>query len=176
MVSTVDTSLFVRKIGLSITYLLLYVDDIIVTGNDPSYIETLIDQLRQKFDMTNLGALKYFIGLEVIKTNVGISVTQTKYAKDILHRFGMSDCKPCNTPIAINSFNDVSNSVCSLEDAKAYREIVGALHYITFTRADIAFSVSKLSQFMHCPAHSHLTAAKRVLSYINDTISKGILF
>lgn len=92
------------------------------------------------------------MGLEVIKTNAGISVTQTKYAKDILHRFGMSDYKPCNTPIAINSFNDVSNSVCSPEDVKAYREIVGALHYITFTRADIAFSVSKLSQFMHCTA------------------------
>lgn len=95
--SFADTSLFIRKAGASITYLLLYVDDIIVTGNDPSYITDLLFKLKLKFGMTDLGSLKYFLGLEVNSTIVGILVSQTKYAQDVLHRFGMNGCKLCQT-------------------------------------------------------------------------------
>lgn len=100
--SSADCSLFVRIHGSSLTYLLLYVDDIIVTGNDPLYTNTLVSQLRLKFDMTDLGALKYFLGLEISHTAAGISVKQTKYARDLLHRFGMTGCKPCATPFSLN--------------------------------------------------------------------------
>lgn len=174
--SSADSSLFVRKYGSSITYLQLYVDDIIVTGSDPSYINTLVSQLRLQFDMTDLGCLKYFLGLEIARTAAGISVTQSKYARDIIKRFGMTGCKPCVTHMSLTSFNDHSDSSCSIEDSKSYREIVGALQYLTFTRPDIAFGVSKLSQYMHSPASCHLSAAKRILCYIHGTLELGLLF
>lgn len=126
--------------------------------------------------MTDLGSLKYFLGLEISRTAAGISVSQAKYAKDVLHRFSMLGAKPCNTPIALNSFKDVGDVPCSSADSMAYRAIVGALQYLTFTRPDITFAVSKLSQFMHTPFVCHLSAAKRVLRYINGSISKGLLF
>ncbi|KAL4032318.1 hypothetical protein IC575_005389 [Cucumis melo] len=131
--SNADSSLFVRKIGKSTTYLLLYVDDIIITNNDQPYIDVLISQLQQKFDITDLGMLKYFLGLEILRNSSGIFVTQTKNAKDVLQRFGMNGCKPCNTPIAIHSFSNKLDNSCSNEDATAYRTIVGALQYLTFT-------------------------------------------
>ncbi|KAA0054997.1 putative mitochondrial protein [Cucumis melo var. makuwa] len=111
-----NSSLFVRKIGKSTTYLLLYADDIIITGNNHPYIDVLISQLQQKFDTTDLGMSKYFLGLEILRNSSGIFVTQTKYAKDVLQRFGMNGCKPCNTPIAIHSFSDKPDDSCSNED------------------------------------------------------------
>lgn len=170
-----DTSLFVRNFGDNLTYLLLYVDDIIVTGNQPSYIQQLITQLRSRFDMADLGPLRYFLGLEITRSSLGINVCQTKYVRDLLTRYGMSGVKPCNTPIILRS--DVSvGDPCCLEDSQSFRAIVGSLHYLTFTRPDIAFSISKLSQAMHSPCSSHLIAAKCVLRYLAGSMDKGMLF
>lgn len=93
-----DPSLFVRNVGGSLTYLLLYVDDVMLTGNDLSYIDLLVVQLKQSFDMTDLGSLTYFLGLEVQRKASGIFVTQTKYTRDLLSKFGMAEFKPCSTP------------------------------------------------------------------------------
>lgn len=95
--SHVDSSLFVRNVCGSITYLLLYVDDIILTGNDRAYIDSLVSQLRVVFDMTDLGTLTYFLGLEVKHQSTNIFVSQTKYATDLLAKFGMANAKTCAT-------------------------------------------------------------------------------
>lgn len=103
--SSVDSSLFICKHGTSLTYLLLYVDNIIVTENDSYYIDGLVIQLCLRFDLTDLSALKYFLGLEVAHTLVGISVTWAKYAKDILNHFGMIG-KPCNALMSLSSYDN----------------------------------------------------------------------
>lgn len=126
--SQVDSSLFVRNTHGSITYLLLYMDDIILTGNDNSYIDNLVSQLKTVFDMTDLGVLSYFLGLEVKYKSSGIIVTQTKYATDVLKWFGMVNAKSCATPCSVNDLA-AESTLCSVDDAKAYRSIVGALHY-----------------------------------------------
>lgn len=87
----------------------------------------------------------------------------------------MTVVKPCSSPITLHTPSDVG-SPCSDEDAQNYRAMVGALHYITFNRLDIAFSIGKLSQHMHSPCDSHLVAVKRVLRYLVGTVSFGILF
>lgn len=149
-------------------------DDIIVTGNSPSYIDDLVLQLRSSFDMTNLGCLCYFCGLEITQSVHGIVVNQSKYANDLLHRFGMAAAKPCLTLIALRSSKDVY-APCPPEDASHYRSIIGDLHYLTFTRLDIAFSVSKLSQYMHSPTYDDFSAAKWILRYLNGSLSSGLL-
>lgn len=140
--SHADSSLFVRHDNHSITYLLLYVDDIIVTGSNNAYIEELVSQLRLWFEMTDLGVLKYFLGLEIGYSTGGITVNQSKYARDVLARFGMLASKPCSTPIALTA--SLASDPCSDADAQIYRAMVGALHYLTFTRPDICFSIGKL--------------------------------
>lgn len=142
--SRANPSLFVRNVGGSITYLLLYVDDIIIIGNDPTYIDTLVSRLKEVFDMTDLGALTYFLGLEIKYLPTGLLVTQSKYATDVLSRFGMNGSKPCITPCSVASL-DVESPCCNVDDAKTYRSMVGALHYLMFTRPDSSSVVSQVS-------------------------------
>lgn len=125
--------------------------------------------------MTDLGALTYFLGLEVQNRNNGIFVSQTKYASDILNKFGMAAAKFCNTPCSVSSLA-VASPLCNSDDAKAYRSMVGALHYLTFIHPDISFAVSRVSQFMHSPTHVQLVAVKRIFRYIKGTLSAGVLF
>ncbi|XP_022151604.1 uncharacterized protein LOC111019517 [Momordica charantia] len=172
--SLADSSLFVRRTSDSLTYLLLYVDDITLTETHASYIDCLISQLKLRFDMTDLGPLRFFLGLEIAYSSHGISVHQSKYTKDVLTRFGMLSAKPCSTPIALSSAH--TSSLCSDADAKNYRSLVGALHYLTFSRPNIAFAVSKLSQHLHSPTDEHLVAAKRVLRYLRGSVGLGLIF
>lgn len=173
--SSANTSLFIRAWNGSITYHLLYVDDIILTGSHSIYIDDLVSKLKLKFEMTNLIALKYFLCLEISPFAAGIFVNQTKYASDLLKRFGMLTAKSCSTPLSLPHFS-INNASCSVDDTCNYRFIIGALHYLTFTRLDISFAVSKLSQFMNSLSADHLIAAKRVLRYLVGSLSRGIVF
>ncbi|XP_022157475.1 uncharacterized protein LOC111024167 [Momordica charantia] len=110
--------------------------------------------------MTDMESLKYFLGLEISSTVNGLFVHQSKYTKDVLHRFGMTSAKSCSTPLALVSSTD-SRILCSTDDSRNYRALTGALHYLTFSRLDIAFAISKPFQFMHSPHEAHLVAAKR---------------
>jgi hypothetical protein len=158
-----------------VIYLLLYVDDIILTGSVPAAIQELIRGLAQAFELKDLGPLKYFLGLQVEYTNSGLLVHQTKYATDLLDKHNMSTCKPCSTPFVPPSTSVLTES-SFLSDPFSYKSLVGALQYLTFTRPNLSFAVNSLCQHMHQPTTSHLVAAKRVLRYIRGTLSHGILF
>jgi hypothetical protein len=173
--SLADPSLFVYKSGSTVIYLLLYVDDIILTGSAPVAIQALIHDLAQAFELKDLGPLKYFLGLQVEYTDSGLLVHQAKYATDLLVKHNMSTCKPCSTPFVPPS-TSVLTASSFLSDPLSYRSLVGALQYLTFTRPDLSFAVNSLCQHMHQPTTSHLVAAKRVLRYISGTLSHGIVF
>lgn len=164
-----------RNVSGSLTYLLLYVDDIMRTRNDSSYIDTLVHQLKDSFDMSDLGCLTYFLGLEVQRKSSGNFVTHTMYTKDLLTRFGMAEATTCNTPSSTEPLH-VDSSSCSPADATAYRSMVGALHYLTFTCLDISFVVSRVSQYMYSPTIVQLTAVKQILRYLRGTLSLGLHF
>lgn len=134
-------------------------DDIILTANDPTYVDSLVTRLKTVFDMTDLGVLTYFLGIEVQCKSTGLMVTQSKYAYDVLHKFCMASSKSCAMPCSTSSL-DIDSSLCNAGDAKAYRSMVGALHYLSFTRPDISFAVSRVSQYMHSPTHVHLAVVK----------------
>ena len=154
-------------------YLLLYVDDIIVTSNDASQVHNLIAALGQVFELKDLGHLNYFLGIQITQSSCGLTLTQIKYASDVLH--SMENSKPTKT-LLCSSTRLVPHDVVPLFDPTQYRSMVGALQYLTFTRPYIAFSVQQLCQFMSHPTTTHLEATKRVLHYIRGTLHLGISF
>ena len=138
--SAADGNLFILRHQFSIVYLLLYVDDIIITGNSSSFVFTIITLLGKEFDLKDLGLLHYFLSLQIDYTFTGLFVHQSKYASDLLKKFGMTDCKPCKTPCSPNH-HLLPNDSPLLSNPKSYRSLVGALQYLTFTRPDLSFAV-----------------------------------
>jgi hypothetical protein len=173
--SLADPSLFLYRQGITVIYLLLYVDDIIVTGNTPSAIQSLLHQLGTEFDIKDLGQLKYFLGLQIEYRSSGFFVHQHKYAFDLLAKFNMSTCKPCPTPF-VSLSRLCKDEGTPLQDPTPFRSMVGGLQYLTFTRPDLSFVINHICQFMHRPTDQHLIVAKRILRYVQGSLSHGLSF
>ena len=168
-----DHTLFVKDSGQEkITILIVYVDDIIVTGNDSKEVEKIKQMMAKEFEVKDLGALRYFLGMEFARSKKGISVSQRKYILDLLEETGMLGCKPSKTPI------ELGNKTKMLEgepvNKENYQHLVGKLIYLSHTRPNIAFAVSLVSQYMHAPCQGHLNALYRILRYLKQTLGKGL--
>ncbi|XP_021990659.2 uncharacterized mitochondrial protein AtMg00810-like [Helianthus annuus] len=136
-----DPSLFVFNQNSCVMYLLVYVDDLILTGNQSTALQTFISCLNTEFAIKDLGKLNYFLGLEVTYTTSGLFLNQSKYTKDILARAKMLEAKPAPIPLSTNvSFVFVGDPY---PDVTHYRSIVGALQYLTITRPDISYAVNQ---------------------------------
>lgn len=171
-----DHTLFIKHSAKGgVTALLVYVDDIIVTGNDDKEKRELKKCLVKEFEIKDLGRLKYFLGIEVSYSRQGIFVSQQKYVTDLLKEAGKLGCKPAATPIEPNQKLGEAKEE-PVVDREMYQRLVGKLIYLAHTRPDIAYSVSMISQFMHDPRESHLQAAYRVLHYLKGSPGKGVLF
>jgi hypothetical protein len=173
--STADSSLFIYRAGPTIAFLLLYVDDIVLTGNNSSFLTQLIHNLGKVFELKDMGTLSYFLGLQITRSSKGLTLTQTKYATDLLTKHNMLQCSPCKTPCVPNVRLSSTTGV-PLTDIHGYRSLVGALHYLTFTRPDLSFAVHQVCQFMNAPTDLHLTAAKRILRYVRGTLDHGLFY
>jgi histone deacetylase 1/2 len=139
-------------------------------------IDRLVLGLRQAFAVKDLGALHYFLGLEVARSSVSLRITQHKYAMDLLKRAGLLKCKPVTTPMsATTKLFQLDSPLLGSDDATDYRSIVGGLQYLTMTRPDISFSVNRVCQFLHSPTEEHLAAVKRILRFVKHTIGHGLL-
>jgi histone deacetylase 1/2 len=175
--SKADTSLFLFNKSGIIIYVLIYVDDIIVTSSSDKAIGALLHDLRDDFALKDLGPLHFFLGIEVKQTYDGLRLTQEKYAADILTKVGMLQCTTAPTPLSSSeTLSLVQGDPLGPEDSTQYRSIVGALQYLTLTRPDISFSVNKVCQFLHAPTTSHWSAMKRILRYIRGTLKVGLTF
>ncbi|KAH9783113.1 hypothetical protein KPL71_009187 [Citrus sinensis] len=170
-----DNSLFYKWIGDQVIFVLVYVDDIIITGSSDQMVQQVITNMQNAFALKDLGKLSYFLGIEVTKTASGIYLSQSKYIADILAKHNMADCSPVPTPMATGHYlTKGSGSVIS--NSSQYRSAVGALQYVTLTRPEIAFSVNKLSQFLASPTAEHWESCKRLLRYLKGTIHFGLHF
>ncbi|XP_041029051.1 uncharacterized mitochondrial protein AtMg00810-like [Juglans microcarpa x Juglans regia] len=159
----------------NLTIVPVYVDDILVVGNDVSQVSHFKSVISNHFKTKDLGPLKYFIGLEVVRSPSGIFLNQQKYAPDILDDSGQLGSHPAPFPMEQNlKLNDTDGDL--LPDPTPYRQLVGRLIYLTITRPDIVFAMNILSQFMHAPRIPHMTAATRALRYIKGTLGQGIFF
>lgn len=168
-----DNSLFIRKSGKDIMYILVYVDDILITGNQTSQVKDITVSLNKLFALKDLGELDFFLGIQVNNTCEGLLLTQTKYIRDLLKKTKMLTAKDITTPM-ISSQHLSKHDACPLEDPYLYRSTVGALQYVTVTRPELAFSVNKVCQFMQSPTDVHWRAVKRILRYLRGTMKFGL--
>lgn len=153
----------------------LYVDDLLVTGSNEDAIAKFKSSMLNEFEMTDLGELSYFLGIEFKRTKDGIVMHQSKYASDILQKFNMKDCNSAKTP-SETGMRLEKDGIEKEVNATMYRGIVGSLRYLCSTRPDLAFSVGLISRYMEKPRMSHLLAAKRIMRYVKGTLNWGILF
>lgn len=168
-----DTILFIyRKNGVQ-AYLILYVDDIIITASTSTLKETIIKLLKSEFHMSVSGNIHSFLSISATFNDKGLFLNQSKYVEDIIARAGMSDCKPCATPVDLKSKLSEEEGK-PMQNPTEYRSLVGALQYLTFTRPDISYVVQHLCLFMHDPCEGHLLALKRVIRYIQGTKQLGL--
>eukprot|EP00253_Pinus_taeda_P032099 PITA_32099 len=150
-------------------------DDLIITGSSAHLIHEIKQDLCRTFDMTDLGLLHYCLGIEVWQTENNIFLSQSKYAKNLVDRFRMQDCKPATTPMEPGLKLSAQSSSPPVDET-LFRQLVGSLIYLTATRPDISFSVSYISRFMSAPKADHWIAAKRVLRYVRGTSDYGLLY
>ncbi|XP_019416349.1 PREDICTED: uncharacterized protein LOC109327630 [Lupinus angustifolius] len=173
--SKADYYLFTKSNFNSFTTILVYVDDLLIAGNDMKEIDQLKSLINKEFNIKDLGELKYFLGMEVARSKAGMNLCQRKYALDLLHDTGLLGAKPSTTPMD-SVVKLYSQSGTQLSDASKYRRLVGRLIYLTHTRPDIAYSVGHLSQFLAKPTNTHYEAALRVVRYLKNAPGKGLLF
>jgi hypothetical protein len=149
-----------------------YVDDIIF-GSTKSFCEEFGKMMSKEFEMSMIGELSFFLGLQIKQLKDGIFVSQSKYLNDILKKFGLENAKPIKTPMATNGHLDLDEGG-TIVDQKLFRSIIGSLLYITASRPIVIFSVCMCARFQASPREVHLKAAKRILRYLKHTPNIGL--
>jgi hypothetical protein len=173
--SRTDSSLFIYKRGDAMAYLLLYVDDIILSASSQELLQHFVRTLKYAFAIKDLGPVSYFLGVEMQRNRDGFLLSQSSYALDVLERAGMTNCKPVATPAETISKASTSDATpLSAVDASWYRSMAGALQYLTLTRPDIAYAVQQACLHMHAPTTAHCVLLKRILRYLKGTASLGL--
>ena len=165
-----EHALYLKKKGNNMLIVCLYVDDLILTGSDPSMYKDFKKEMMEEFEMTDMGLMAYYLGIEVKQRSDGISISQESYTKEILEKFKMMKCNAVNTPMEVNSKlskHEEGNKV----DPTLFKSLVGSLRYLTCTRPDILYAVGYVSKFMESPTEVHLQAAKRILRYLKGTLN-----
>ncbi|XP_050104671.1 uncharacterized mitochondrial protein AtMg00810-like [Malus sylvestris] len=170
-----DHTLFVKQRNGKVTALIIYVDDMIITGDDLDEIVKLEKNLSTEFEMKSLGDLKYLLGVEVARSSRGIFLSQQKYVLDLLKETWMLGCKPVDTPIVEKHYLGIYPDQEPVDKGR-YQRLVGRLIYLAHTRSDIAYAVSVMSQFMHSPSVDHMAVVMWILSYLKSALGKGTLY
>ncbi|PKU74614.1 Retrovirus-related Pol polyprotein from transposon TNT 1-94 [Dendrobium catenatum] len=153
-------------------FVLIYVDDILITGNDSNQIQMVLRHLQAAFKLKQLGDIVLFLGIQVIKTNNGYFLSHSHYAKELLYTAGFADCKPVDTPAP--SRPPLVFDEQPYADPQMFRKLAGSLQYLSITRPDIAFTTNRICQHMHQPRNGDFQALKRLLRYIKGSLNYGL--
>ncbi|GKB45405.1 ribonuclease H-like domain-containing protein, partial [Tanacetum coccineum] len=170
--SRCDSSLFIYQHGSEVVYLLIYVDDIVLTASSTDLLQRIISSLHKEFDMIDLGALNYFFCISVTRDSTSMFLSQKKYVMELLDRAHMASCNPTRTSVDTESKLGVDGDPVS--DPILYRSLAGSLQYLTFTRPDILYVVQQVCLYMHDPREPLFLALKRILRYVRGTLDFGL--
>ncbi|XP_040863470.1 uncharacterized mitochondrial protein AtMg00810-like [Glycine max] len=168
-----DHSLFTYSQGLDMAYILLYVDDIILTASLDRLRKHFMALLGAEFAMKDLGPLSFFLGIVVSRDANDMFLSQKQYATEIIDRAGMANCSSCPIPVDTKPKLSASND-SPYEDPRKYHSLAGALQYLTFTRPDISYVVQQICLHMHDPRNEHMSVIKFILHYLQGTLSYGL--
>ncbi|XP_017423576.1 uncharacterized mitochondrial protein AtMg00810-like [Vigna angularis] len=172
----VEFGVYVKSFGQQSTLLIcLYVDDLLITGDSEEEIAEFKRRMKEEYDMTDLGQLSYFLGLEFVQRANGILIHQRRYVNEVLKRFNMLNCNNTVVPIMVNL------KLSNLEeerkvDATLFKQIVGSLRFLCNSRPNINFAVGLVSRFMSDLRHTHRITAKHILRYLKATTDFGLFF
>jgi hypothetical protein len=171
----VDINLYIKSKGDNLLVVLVYVDDIIFGCTNESFVQWFANSMKTEFEMSMIGELSYFLGLQVKQSSAGIFISQEKYLKEMLKKFQMEDSSPVSTPMVVGckiSKNDVSPDV----DQRTYRSMISSLFYITASRPDIMQAVGMVGRYQFTPKQIHLVAVKRIFKYLKGTMTYGLWY
>jgi hypothetical protein len=174
-VGKVDSTLFTKTVAKDLFVCQIYVDDIIFGSTNKSTCEEFNRIMIQKFEMSMMGELKYFLGFQIKQLQDGTFICQTNYIQDILTKFGMKDDKPIKTTMGTNGHLDLDMGGKSI-DQKVYRSMIGSLLYLCASRPDIMLSVCMYARFQVDPKEVHLRAVKRIMRYLVYTPKFGLWY
>ncbi|GJS72572.1 retrovirus-related pol polyprotein from transposon TNT 1-94 [Tanacetum coccineum] len=171
---SIDPTLFITKHGEDILLVQIYVDDIIFGSTNPKLSKRFGKLMHSKFDMSMMGELKFFLGIQIHQSPRGIFINQAKYAQEILKKHGMTSCDSIGTPMVTKHLEaDLSGT---LVDQTKYRSMVGALMYLTASRPDIVHATCYCARYQAKSTEKHLTAVKRIFRYLKDSINMGLWY
>ncbi|KAI3717774.1 hypothetical protein L1987_69595 [Smallanthus sonchifolius] len=171
----IDSTLFIRKAGGDILLVQVYVDDIIFGSTNEGMCREFEQVMKSKFEMSNMGELSFFLGLQVSQREDGIYLHQTKYVQDILSKYKMNDSSTYGTPIPVNHGLHPDKDGKDV-DSRLYRRMIGSLMYLTASRPDIMFAVCLCSRFQSQPKESHMIAVKIIFRYLKGKPRLGLWY
>ncbi|GJV55514.1 retrovirus-related pol polyprotein from transposon TNT 1-94 [Tanacetum coccineum] len=171
----VDPTLFTQKIGKHILLVQIYVDDIIFASTDPKACDIFSNEMSSKFQMSMMGQMSFFLGLQVSQNPRGIFINQSKFALEILKKFRMDSCDPVDTPM-VDRLKLDEDPLGIPVDQTRFRSMVGSLMHLTASRPDLVFSIRMCARYQGSPTKKHLEALKRVFRYLRGTINWGLWF
>ncbi|GKA22000.1 retrovirus-related pol polyprotein from transposon TNT 1-94 [Tanacetum coccineum] len=171
----VDNTLFTKKKSSNLIIVQIYVDDIIFGSTCQDMCDEFAKIMHDEFEMSMMGELNFFLGLQIKQMEDGIFFNQSKYIKEMLKKFGLEESKPMKTPMSSNT-KLTKDEECELVDSTKYRGMIGSLLYLTASRPDIMFSVCLCARFQEAPKTSHLEAVKRIFRYIKGTTHLGLWY
>ncbi|WVZ70913.1 hypothetical protein U9M48_019542 [Paspalum notatum var. saurae] len=172
---SVDKILFLLSHGGDTLIVQIYVDDIIFGGSSHALVSSFAEQISRKFEMSLMGELQFFLGLQIKQGPEGTFVHQAKYTRDILKKFEMGDSKPMMTPMSTNTVLDADEDGEAV-DQKKFRGMIGSLLYLTATRPDIQFAVCLCARYQASSRTSHRQAVKRIFRYLKFTPELGLWY
>ncbi|KAD6796174.1 hypothetical protein E3N88_07070 [Mikania micrantha] len=172
---SIDKTLFIKNVGQHKLLVQIYVDDIIFASSDPKLCADFTELMTKHFEMSAMGELQFFLGLQIKQSTDGIFIHQAKYTKDLLKKFDLQNCKPCSNPMSSTTQLDADLKGKSVDET-LYRCMIGSLMYLTASRPDIMFATCVCARFQATPKESHLIAVKRIFRYLQGTQSLGIWY
>jgi len=168
-----DKKLFIRKIGKETLIVQIYVNNIVFGATHDSFSHEFANEIKYEFEMSMIGELNFFLGIQVKQYDNGIFISQSKYARDIVKKFGIEGKSHARTPMS-TSVKISSDSAGKCVDSTLYRSMIESLLYIIATRPDITFSVGVCARFQSNPKESHLATVNRIFKYLSAISDYGI--
>ncbi|GJZ53164.1 retrovirus-related pol polyprotein from transposon TNT 1-94 [Tanacetum coccineum] len=172
---TIDPTLFIRRFDDDILVVQVYVDDIIFGSTHPRYTQLFSDLMKSRFEMSMMGEMTFFLGLQVNQSPCGIFINQSNYVLEILKKYGMETCDPVGTPMEIKDRLDLDQNGSPV-DATKYRSMIGALMYLTSSRPDIVHATCLCARYQAKPTEKHLKEVKRIFRYLWGIVNMGLWY